>query len=102
MMSWRGRKAVLASRGETSGPRVDECAAALEFWRFRVQLDHAVKIGILDRDFADEAAGVAAGMAAEKMAAAQAAQKTSGLAHEGGRRPTPASASGPAAEAVSS
>lgn len=36
--SWRGRKAVLASRGETAGPRVDECTAALGIWRLRTFL----------------------------------------------------------------
>lgn len=35
MESWRGRKAVLASRGEVDGPRVAECDAALSFWRRR-------------------------------------------------------------------
>lgn len=38
MESWRGRKAVLASRGETDGPRVQECAAALDWWRNRATL----------------------------------------------------------------
>jgi hypothetical protein len=33
MASWRGRLAVLASRGETSGPRVAEAKAALSNWR---------------------------------------------------------------------
>lgn len=36
--SWRGRKAVLASRGEVDGPRVDECTAALGNWRLRTFL----------------------------------------------------------------
>ncbi|VBA46631.1 hypothetical protein LAUMK13_05700 [Mycobacterium innocens] len=38
MESWRGRKAVLASRGEVDGPRVAECDAALSFWRRRTFL----------------------------------------------------------------
>lgn len=38
MESWRGRKAVLASRGETTGPRVDEADAALAWWRNRKTL----------------------------------------------------------------
>jgi hypothetical protein len=33
--SWRGRLAVMASRGEVSGPRVTECQAALSNWRLR-------------------------------------------------------------------
>jgi hypothetical protein len=33
MTSWRGRIAVLASRGEVDAPRVDECRAALSNWR---------------------------------------------------------------------
>jgi hypothetical protein len=33
MASWRGRIAVMASRGETSGPRVTEAKAALSNWR---------------------------------------------------------------------
>lgn len=38
MESWRGRKAVLASRGEVDGPRVAECDAALSWWRIRTRL----------------------------------------------------------------
>ncbi len=38
MESWRGRKAVLASRGEIDGPRVAECDAALAWWRIRSRL----------------------------------------------------------------
>ena len=33
MASWRARLAVMASRGEIGGPRVDECRAALSNWR---------------------------------------------------------------------
>lgn len=33
--SWRGRTAVLASRGEVDGPRADEYTAALGVWRLR-------------------------------------------------------------------
>jgi hypothetical protein len=35
MESWRARLGVLASRGETSGPRVDEARAALTWHRNR-------------------------------------------------------------------
>lgn len=38
MESWRARKAVMASRGETNGPRVAEADAALEWWRHRTYL----------------------------------------------------------------
>ena len=33
MESWRGRLAVMASRGETTGERVDEAKLALSNWR---------------------------------------------------------------------
>jgi hypothetical protein len=35
MASWRGRLAVLASRNEVDGPRVQECREALSNWRLR-------------------------------------------------------------------
>lgn len=35
---WRARLGALASRGETSGPRVDEAQAALSWWRHRTYL----------------------------------------------------------------
>lgn len=38
MESWRARKAVMASRGETDGPRVAEADAALSWWRVRAFL----------------------------------------------------------------
>lgn len=38
MPSWRARKAVLASRGEVDGPRVEEADAALTWWRHRTYL----------------------------------------------------------------
>lgn len=38
METWRARKAVLASRGEVDGPRVQECSAALSWWRTRTFL----------------------------------------------------------------
>ncbi len=38
MESWRARLGVLASRGETDGPRVAEARAALAFWRTRTFL----------------------------------------------------------------
>jgi len=37
-VSWRGRLAVLASRGETNGSRVDECKRALSNHRLRAAL----------------------------------------------------------------
>lgn len=33
MEGWRARRGAPASRGEADGPRVEECAAALVFWR---------------------------------------------------------------------
>lgn len=36
--SWRARLGVLASRGETDGPRVAEARAALSWWRRRTFL----------------------------------------------------------------
>lgn len=38
MESWRARLGVLASRGETDGPRVAEARAALSWWRRRTFL----------------------------------------------------------------
>lgn len=38
MESWRARLGVLASRGETDGPRVAEARAALSWWRTRTFL----------------------------------------------------------------
>lgn len=38
MESWRARLGVLASRGETDGPRVAEARAALTWWRHRTYL----------------------------------------------------------------
>lgn len=38
MESWRARKAVMASRGETTGSRVDEADVALSWWRTRAFL----------------------------------------------------------------
>lgn len=35
MEGWRARLGALASRGEVDGPRVEECKAALAFWRTR-------------------------------------------------------------------
>lgn len=49
MESWRGRKAVLASRGEVDGPRVAECDAALAWWRIRTRL-------IADMDISEQRA----------------------------------------------
>jgi hypothetical protein len=64
MMSWRARLGVLASRGETSGPRVAEAREAMAFWRFADQLDRAVADGLIDQGLADDAAEVAAQTAA--------------------------------------
>lgn len=60
MEAWRARKAVMASRGETSGPRVDECTAALKFHEFRRRLDRAIENGLIDRVLADAVEDVAA------------------------------------------
>jgi|UPI0003684D6C hypothetical protein len=38
MESWRARLGVLASRGETDGPRVAEARSALSWWRTRAFL----------------------------------------------------------------
>lgn len=38
MESWRARLGVLASRGETDGPRVAEARSALSWWRTRTFL----------------------------------------------------------------
>lgn len=38
MESWRARLGVLAGRGETTGPRVEEARAALSWWRRRASL----------------------------------------------------------------
>lgn len=45
MPSWRARKAVLASRGEVAGPRVEECNAALAWWRHRTYLIREMGVG---------------------------------------------------------
>lgn len=55
MESWRGRLAVMASRGEVDGPRMEEARAALSYWQFKRQLDRAVTGGLLDQGLADEA-----------------------------------------------
>lgn len=44
MESWRARKAVMASRGEVNGPRVDQCDAALDWWRHRTYLIREVRV----------------------------------------------------------
>ncbi|QTI66874.1 hypothetical protein [Gordonia polyisoprenivorans] len=54
MAAWRSRLGVLASRGETSGPRVDECRAALSWYRLRAALDREVRAGYLDPNRADD------------------------------------------------
>lgn len=52
MESWRGRLAVMASRGETEGPRVDEAKAAIDWHRLKRQLARAVLSGLITEDFA--------------------------------------------------
>lgn len=44
MLSWRARKAVLASRGEVDGPRVAECNEALSYWRMHATLVRELQI----------------------------------------------------------
>ncbi|WP_067389572.1 hypothetical protein [Mycolicibacterium novocastrense] len=44
MLSWRARKAVLASRGEVDGPRVAECNEALSYWRMHATLLRELQI----------------------------------------------------------
>ncbi|MDL9947764.1 hypothetical protein QSJ19_19710 [Gordonia sp. ABSL11-1] len=53
MAGWRSRLGVLASRGETSGPRVDEARAALSWWRLRAAVNREVASGLVDQDQAD-------------------------------------------------
>ncbi|NKR69757.1 hypothetical protein GS536_17205 [Rhodococcus hoagii] len=53
MAGWRSRLGVLASRGETSGPRVDEARAALSWWRLRAAVDREVASGLVDENRAD-------------------------------------------------
>lgn len=65
MQAWRARKAVMASRNEIDGPRVEECAAALRYWRFRQQLEWALTEGLVDQGLVDEADAVARRMVVE-------------------------------------
>ena len=57
---WRGRLASLASRGETSGPRVAECHRALKFHEFERKLQWAAREGFITREFGIAIAEVAA------------------------------------------
>ncbi len=60
MQSWRARLGVLASRGETSWPRVEQCRAALSVWRLRTFLLREMNMSderadeLIDRMLADE------------------------------------------------
>lgn len=54
MPAWRSRLGVLASRGETTGPRVDEARAALSWWRLRAAVDREVRAGLIDPTRADD------------------------------------------------
>lgn len=51
MPQWRARLAVMASRGEVDGPRVEECKRALSWYRARAFIDRLVSEGVVpDRD----------------------------------------------------
>lgn len=50
MESWRARKGVLASRGETDGPRVEECNAALSLWKLRTFLTREMSVSTENAD----------------------------------------------------
>jgi hypothetical protein len=52
--TWQGRLAVMASRGETTGPRVDECRRALAFYRLTEAVAAEVERGIIPSERADE------------------------------------------------
>lgn len=47
MESWRARKAVLASRGEVDGPRVEEANRALSWYRAKALIEREVKAGAI-------------------------------------------------------
>lgn len=63
MESWRARKGVLASRGETDGPRVEECNAALSLWKLRTFLTREMSMStesadvLIDQMLADRQPG---------------------------------------------
>jgi hypothetical protein len=50
MSSWRARLGVLASRGETTGPRVDEARQALGWWRCHDAITAEVERGTITAD----------------------------------------------------
>lgn len=52
--SWRGRLAVMASRGEVDGPRVDECRFALSWYRLRDAIRAEADAGHLGSADADQ------------------------------------------------
>ena len=54
MASWRGRIAVMASRGETTGPRVEEARRALGWWRCHNAIAAEVERGTIPADQADQ------------------------------------------------
>ncbi|MDA4108160.1 hypothetical protein MHOL44478_12925 [Mycobacterium holsaticum DSM 44478] len=54
MASWQGRLAVMASRGEVDGPRVDECRRALAWWRCHNVIAAEVDRGAIAADRAAE------------------------------------------------
>lgn len=52
--SWRSSLGVMASRGETTGPRVEEAQHALGFYRLQRGLDSEVERGNIDAATASE------------------------------------------------
>lgn len=52
--SWRGRLAAFASRGETTGPRVDDCRRALSWWDAHSVFAKMIEQGQLDSDTGDK------------------------------------------------
>ncbi len=54
MESWCATLAVLASREETTGPRVEEARRALSWHRVRRALDREVELGQIPRNRVDE------------------------------------------------
>jgi hypothetical protein len=52
--TWQGRLAVMASRGETTGPRVDECRRALAWWRVADAIAAEVERGTIEPSRADD------------------------------------------------
>lgn len=51
---WQGRLAVMASRGETDSPRVDQCRRALGWWRVHDVIHAEVDRGTIPADRAAE------------------------------------------------